>query len=118
MFIIICILVTLNGRFYYYLIVKQNENKMFGSLSKSKRYLQFKINVRGPSQDITSYVDKYNPGYTFATFNGMVSEDGIYEITVTALDWFGIESDPSSTSVTVLTAVPSIVNGNYFVCQS
>ena len=58
-------------------------------------------------------MEKYNPGYTFATFNGMVFEDGIYEITVTAVDWFNIESDPVSTSVTVLTALPSIVDGNY-----
>ena len=70
-----------------------------------------KINVVGPNQDTTSYVDQLNTGYTYATFTDMASEDGIYSISISGINWLDVETVPVSTNVTVLTVSPIIMQG-------
>ena len=79
-----------------------------------------KINVIGPNQDTTSYVDQLNTGYTYATFTDFASEDGIYSISISGINWLDVETVPVSTNVTVLTVPPKIMQGKWasLCCKS
>ena len=70
-----------------------------------------KINVVGPNKDTTSYVDQLNTGFTYVTFTDAASEDGIYSISISGINWFDLETVPVSTNVTVLTVSPKIMQG-------
>lgn len=69
---------------------------------------KYKIAIKGPRCDITSYVHDYSPGYIYAKFSGHTFEDGLYNLTVVGINRLDVESDPVNTQVTVLTVPPKV----------